>query len=429
MRTVRVWWRLLPHLVCLSLLGWFGFQACLRVAAIAAPANAFVALFIVSAGLLSVLAATVACLAIAGRLLHMEELSPEVRVTQPVLQQVAVTILPFLGIYAVFNTVQRAADRLVTNAVLVNGLGSDGLTDKLNPLSSLENGVELVVIVVVAYLVRRGLDLLHERTGIGALGLGAAFIEGFFMLLVILSGSKLLATGWSWLGDRAVAGWLQVPWDGLRAVGDLIRIDLPQIVADAWTFVVETAWPAVVTAVGAPVLWLAVAALVYGTGVLSLAELWRKGRPLTAAVPLTRRQQRRAHLAEARLATGSGRGRRLGLELSEAFLGDVDDKYLPTLQSLRLILKAGVPTLSSLIVLYAVTQVLGDLVEAGFVLAIGGRPLTAWLGLEVVAGALRVAVVEPLRVSLLAVTFGVCLERFRAQAGAAAPLPAAEERA
>ena len=41
---------------------------------------------------------------------------------------------------------------------------------------------------------------------------------------------------------------------------------------------------------------------------------------------------------------GSGRA---AVELKEAFLGDIDDKYLPTFHSLRLVLRAGVVFLGS----------------------------------------------------------------------------------
>lgn len=422
--TVRVWWRLLPKLAAIYLLGWFGYQVSYRASAFVAPHQAFVALFIVSAGLICILTSTIVCLTVIGRELHLERIAPEVRVEQPLFEQLAVTILPFLGIYAVFNYVQAAAENLVLNSIVVNGLGSDGLLASLNPLSSLNNGMVLVAVVVGAYLLRRGLDVAHERTGIRLLGLGAALIEGFFMLLVILGGTRLITRASWWLSDRAFWGWFEPAGNGLHALGEMLHVDLPAIVLSGWYFVVDVAWPASVAAVGEPILWLAVAALVYGTGVLSLAELWRKGRPLRSSVPLTRAQARQAHLAEVQMAGSRGRARRVGLEISEALFGDLDDKYLPTIQSLMLIVRSGVAFLGSFIVLYAVVRTLADGIDYLFALVIGGQTFEAWVGIEPVAEMITVAITEPIRLVLLAVTYQLALERFRSRASVRLPAPA-----
>ncbi len=423
--TLRVWWRLLPKILAIYATGWFGYQISLFAAAFVAPMQAFVALFMVSAGLIALLTATVVCLTVIGRELRLELISSEVRVGQPLFEQLAVTILPFLGIYAVFNTVQKAADRLVLNAIVLNGLGDDGLLAELNPLHGLNNGLVLLAVVIGAYIVRRGLDIAHDRTGFRVLGLGAAFIEGFFMLLVILSGSRLIAAASTWLSSRQFMAWFEVPARGLRGLGDMLHVDLPGIVLDGWTWMTSVGWPAVVKAVGEPVLWLAVAALIYGTGVLSLAELWRKGKPLRSTVPLSRSMARRNHLAEVRMSGSRGRVRRLGIEMSEAFFGDIDDKYLPTLQSLLLILKSGLAFLGSFIVVYAVVTFLANAISYALVQLIGGQTFEAWVGYDTVVEFIRVAITEPLRLCLLAVTFQLALKHFRGQASddtvAAAP--------
>lgn len=66
-----------------------------------------------------------------------------------------------------------------------------------------------------------------------------------------------------------------------------------------------------------PMLWLALASLVYGSQVLSAADLWRRGRPLTVGA--------------GRSAVRIGdRERGVALGFQDAFFGDLNDKYLPT---------------------------------------------------------------------------------------------------
>lgn len=411
-----MWWRLLPRLIAIYATGWFGYQLSLRVGAMVSETNAFVALFVVSAGFVSILAGTVICLTIIGRELHVERVVPAARVHEPVSRQLAVTILPFMGIYAAFDMIQKAADRLVTYALLIKGFSDQSLVASLNPMRSFDSGLIIAAVVIGAYVVRRVVDLLHEKTGLRALGLLAALFEGFFMLMLILSGQRLVTQAQFWLEDRQFNEWLQVPMNGVRQIGDWINIDLPQIMTSAWTWLWETGWPVVLKAVGEPILWLAVAALVFGTGVLSFAELWRKGKPVGSALPLTRRQQRKVHLAEARLAGTKGRSRRIGLEIQEAFFGDIDDKYLPTFQSLRLVVKAGLTLLGSFLVLYALLDFGADLLARGIEYLVGGQPLIVWVGVEMVSALIVAVIHEPLRLVLLAVTFRLALDRYHAGA-------------
>ena len=61
--------------------------------------------------------------------------------------------------------------------------------------------------------------------------------------------------------------------------------------------------------------------------------------------------------SDSRRARGRGRRPRASAgprpEVQEAFLGDIDDKYLPTFHSLRLVLRAGVVFLGSYVLVYS----------------------------------------------------------------------------
>ena len=60
--------------------------------------------------------------------------------------------------------------------------------------------------------------------------------------------------------------------------------------------------------VGQPIIWLAVAALVFGSQVLSLAELWRKGQPYLEKVPGSTAFASHAEAAPCAAAAAAARG-------------------------------------------------------------------------------------------------------------------------
>ena len=176
-----------------------------------------------------------------------------------------------------------------------------------------------------------------------------------------------------------------------------------------------------------PLLWLAVAALVYGSRVLSLAELWRRGQPYAARVPGASVFARYAEKRALRRVGPPPRGVRLAADQTrQAFFGDLDDKYLPTFHSLRLVLRAGVLFLGSYILAYALVLIAQNYFETLLHWIVGGRDYVFWVRWEPAVAVLTEAPFETLRLCLLAVAFRRCLELFsqRVEAAAATPPPA-----
>ena len=148
--------------------------------------------------------------------------------------------------------------------------------------------------------------------------------------------------------------WLATIKDAIADALAVLAIDLPAILDRLGDFFSDQVWPLFLEVLAQPLLWLAVAALVFGSRVLSLAELWRKGQPYAAAGA---RRQRLRPLRRKRALRRVGpppRGVRLAAaQIRQAFFGDLDDKYLPTFHSLRLVLRAGVVFLGSYVLVYS----------------------------------------------------------------------------
>ncbi len=420
--TGRVWWRLLPQVLTLYLLGWLGSELALKLAAVAADLSAWLALAIFSFGFLSRLIAIVLILRLAGRELGIRDLIPESERAADdrdtsITHLLAVTLLPFLGIYAAFGEVQKSADNLANEQFSRNGIfGDNSILGVLNNAAT-EHRVRLLLILIGIYLVRRLVDDLHERTGRRWLGLLVALIESFFILVVIMGGIRVWQEVKLWLEDRAFIGW----WASL--VGDLarffalFRINLPHVLIVVGAFFWEHVWPTFWQVLSQPIIWLAVAALIYGSQVLSVAELWRKGRPVGDRLPMVATFAKHADKVAARRIGPPPVGmQRFAGEVRQVFLGDIDDKYLPTFHSLRLVLRAGTVFLGALVLVYALQDILRNLIDDLLNLITGGHLVDFWIVTQPLFGLIPDLVVEPLRICLLAVAFRRCLELFRIRA-------------
>jgi hypothetical protein len=207
----------------------------------------------------------------------------------------------------------------------------------------------------------------------------------------------------------------------------IFKIDLPEILTRIWAFISGTAWPVLVDVIAQPMLWLAVAALVFGSRVLSLAEVWRKGQPYAERIPgataFARYREKRAFRRIGPPPTGV---RLAAARIQEAFLGDIDDKYLPTLHALRLVLRAGPIFLGSYIFVYNLVIILGNYLDRSINWLFGGHEAQFWVRWEPVFALLQDALVEPVRLCLLAVAFRRCLELFAQRSSVSGPIEVAE---
>lgn len=417
--TGRVWWRLLPQLLTVYLLGWLGSELAQRLAIQAGERNSWVGLAIFSFSFLAQLVAIVVMLQLVGQELGVRQLIPETELVDDdrdssLTRLISITLLPFLGIYAVFGDVSERAAQLAYEQLFRNGLLSDApsVLGTLND-AAVQHPWWLLAGLVAIYLVRRGLDVLHERTGVRAFGLAVALVEAFFMLVVIMGGVRVWQAARLWLGDRAFMGWLDSLWQSILSALSVISIQLPELVTRPVVFLAGEVWPLVLEALVQPVIWLSVAALVFGTQVLSLAEVWRKGEPYLAKVPgstvfASHAERRRA---KGKLPPPAGVGRAAS-ELKEAFLGDIDDKYLPTFHSLRLVLRAGVLFLGSYVAVYSAIVMARNGLEMLINHLFAGQPIAFWYAYGTSLGLTPDVLFEPLRICLLAVAFRRCLELF-----------------
>ena len=224
-----------------------------------------------------------------------------------------------------------------------------------------------------------------------------------------------------WLRQRAFVQWLS-------SIGDAIaeRPGLPRHRPAARARAARRAlfrdqvWPIFLEVLTQPLLWLAVAALVYGSPVLSLAELWRRGQPYATRVPgasvFARYAERRA-LRQVGPRPRRTPGRcRTGRPSSATW----------TTSTCRLSTRCDwccgrVLFLGSYILAYALVLIAQNYFETLLNWIVGGQGYVFWVRLEPAFAVLTEAPFETLRLCLLAVPFRRCLELFHQRVEAAAP--------
>ncbi len=406
-QTLRVWLRVLPKVLIAWVSGWLIYQMALSLTAPIQDDHPWLTIVIFSIGLVCQLAGIIIGIRLAGEPAGLWDRLPaqaaRIGRDEPLLKVVSLALLPFVGVYSVFNGINEA-----TYLLYIYGARESSVVFKpqtattiLDPQTAQQRLV-IGAVLLGCYLLRRGLEATADRTGRWFFGLLGALVEGFFSVVLIFGGSRMLGDLGDWIRSRAFYGWVM---DFGARIADWLaslHLAIPEFIGSSYRFVTGTLWPLVSEAMLAPLLWLAVAGLVFGTYTLSIADLWEEGRDKGISGPLGRINKRISALGQRGQQASAG-SRAVTLEFIEAFVGDLEDRIIPFVQSLRHVLRIGWPFVGAYVLLYSVVAAIEP---STYLLAreiIGGNLFHVWFKIlppiEMLGGMLG----EPLRVSLLAV--------------------------
>lgn len=202
-----------------------------------------------------------------------------------------------------------------------------------------------LVLAGIAGLLALALRPLLRRRSVGAamVRLGLKSITVLAGFLGIKGGLAVVTV---WLMGRRVWQWGEIVWRGfLDALPDwrIWRdLALPDVVVEASRYFWNSIVSGLIESVALPLLWLALAATVFG---------WHDFRH---GVRATGREQAMLD-ASRRLVRGSGLGPG---QLAQRWVINQAEDYLPTLQALRLILRAGIRFAGAFVVVMAVVSTL-----------------------------------------------------------------------
>jgi len=289
------------------------------------------------------------------------------------------SIIPFFALYTLvgelsvdFNDYARSAFKY--------SLGSEGgvLDVGDSPL--------VVTVVIVAFALRMLLKKFGPRLP-KWMALLEIYLEATWVFVALTGISAVLGTFLDWIENRQLVFWFNEARDAVLGIWEPIR-----------TVLDNTEWviPAIAQLVLLPLAWLLIAGVIY-TRSLSTAVEERlvsvkiEARLRTRVAKLPRRLQNQLHL----------------------FSDEWDDIGGPVAMGGRMIVRSGVLNLTIFVVAYGTLFAGGQWLTRGVFTVVGaGEPAfwTVWIPLVTVGVS---AVVEPLRIALLAVAFDFALGRWR----------------
>lgn len=310
-------------------------------------------------------------------------------------RSLAVALLPFFAYYTTWG--------------LLDGVRRDFQMGYADNYSFAENAVKspkdilnqpyLWLALVIAWAIR-AFALRRAKQNDGRIGwsLLATACEAYWVFVGARAITQAIGLGKDWWRDRAAHQWLMAWWEDPRALFHLLA-PLKQALAPAWDLA-ATVFAGFVT----PMVWLAIAAIIYGMDM-------RRSHKLDAAD---------THFSRlgARYSALPLLVRKMAGKASEGWTS----KGVPIVNSLRLVLRAGLPALVVLCVCYQLLDLVDSYALRALATLVGPHDIMWWntvggpLGL--LAGtpsAIRPALLtEIVRIALLAATCDCAIARLQA---------------
>ncbi|MFI6579134.1 hypothetical protein ACIBFB_25390 [Nocardiopsis sp. NPDC050513] len=304
-----------------------------------------------------------------------------------VVDGVVLAILPFLLFYSAWGLIGEEFENYSVGLLNEGGVDAFAAPHQVDAL-----GLPLVV-ALAAWALRRASERFYRSTGNGVLGLLTALFEAVWLFMFVFSIGVALERAQAWIMSRAAWAALQ---DTLgRTVGGAAGVFGASPDLDAYAALVAllaSLWLMVKSGLLAPLLWLAIAAVVYRAEIGDDATMF---------------EPRRAHPRRTVARAG-------GLVRKVSRAGGVRGvaRYTPFVNALRFVLTVGPVFYLSFALLYALVEVgFSRLHRLVFELVGPGDFLADWWvwlePIDFLVGAAR----EVVRVCLLAAAFEIALRK------------------
>jgi len=408
LRLVAARW---PVLLAWYLAGWLGRYLLIEVAATFGATNALVGLLIMPLAVLARLASFI------GMFLVLRSAMPSFsdlkerglddvdRTTGPrgrasrVYDIFLVSILPFFAFYAAWQFLGQDTIAYATSALgKINPFAEDyepgGAVFDLR--FDWVSGTVIVLAFSGRYLIKKHQARLPKWAPIVAVYLEAVWV---YLTVFLISSSRAEVEGW--ISSRAAVEW----YSGLRA--DIASAIAP--IGWAWSGI---EW--IVAEAGGllllPLAWLALAGIVYG-------------RALAAEPVALRPRGRYYDSARSRYAALPTAVTRRFTDIGSDFLG----RFRPLGNALVLIWRAGVVPMGIFVLAYTLLEAATDWGFIAAVQLIGAHDLQSWwMNVDKVLGFGIDALIEPLRICLIAAGYDFCLRKLEERRESAAAVVADE---
>ncbi|GAA1564284.1 hypothetical protein GCM10009789_16960 [Kribbella sancticallisti] len=414
--TFRLWWRNLLPLVTWFLAGYVGFRASIIGAIwLSEHQHSSLGVGVFSAGVLIQIAAYVGMIRTCATSLYRwrdaasnkaEETSDPTQ--QGLMELLAVTLLPLVAVWSAWGFLDDRVSELSVSNLVQRG------TQPGSSFFELGNNAWRAYLpaIVILLVLRRVVEAVDDRWPSRPGKFIQVWAEAFFLLLTVVVTPYAVADLKNWFQDRTI-WYVSVDWwEGLKDFFAGINVPIPAGIEFLWGFFWESLWPLFKLGVAEPLTWLAITTVVFGHRVLSSGGVFR-GTRLERRLGAQPVEQ--AEAKPNRLVNLTNRAPNL-------VLGGIREKFYPTLNAFRLLVRVG-PVFLGVVCMVYTFWVLSD--EWAFITLqrLIGDHGERWglMNHEIATGA-RDVVFETLRIALLAAAFDLCIsvgaER-RAEAAAA----------
>lgn len=287
------------------------------------------------------------------------------------LEALSTSILPFLIVFATWGMLHDDWVGYSLAQLEQRGDSEVPLFVQLGPVT--------IAVVVVAFVLRFLLNKYRERLPrwFGFIG---AYLEAVWLFIAVDVLSQLFGLVSGWVETRRVVVWFNGVIDSARELFAPIGW-----IADGLGWILAQAG----TVLGLPLAWLTLAGIVYAVTTV-------RRTPHERMLALGRRWARLPRVVRKRLAE---------------FASDLAGRWVPIATSVRLLWAGGIITIGLFVLAYAVLDTSTLWLRFGIDRLIGPHELAWWFGSDAVIGLAIDAVVEPLRISLIAAAWGYFLLR------------------
>ena len=312
--------------------------------------------------------------------------------------EIASAILPFLIFYGAWGLF---TDEVRTWGVhVLNQSVGEGIT----VLSVLGTAAGLpLAIAIGSWAVRAVLEFRYNRRGGRLLGVLVALFEANWMFFAVISVSTVIGQGVDWLTGRvawvatreAVGGLVEsmVRWTGGWTEGWLPASPLV-LAGDAWQWLTAQFGADVADGLLLPLLWLTIAAVVFGEQMDADDRIVADSR-LARADTMFRNLPRQAQL------------------VADVITREVRDKWTPTVNGFRFVLRAGPLFYLTFCLLYVLVEAATGWAFIGVTHLVGAHPWDWWFPRLAPLEFAEQGVRDILHIALLAAAFETCRRRAR----------------
>lgn len=391
-----------PRLLAWFLLGWGLRLAALRLAAEVGVHSALLGMLILPLAVLARLGSYIAMFLSLRDGLALDRLQPAddaaaKSVPSHAGEAFAAAVLPFFTLYTAVKFLEQDFEQYARWVLArVNVFSPDVRTGDPTDIGS---GWLVLFIAATAFLLRFLLKRRAERLPWWT-SVATVYLEALWVLLAVPKVWQALVHGLpQWLSRRRANTWLHGLWDAMLAHAG------PLATALHWCGATIVA---LVPVVAMPIGWLTVAAVIYS-------------RSLDDDDPAARAR------VVGRLRRGE-RMRKRWVRLhpvvrsrSRELIADLMARVQPLIDAVRMMARVGLAPMSVYVLAYAVVAAAPSWLFWMITRVVGPHPLPWWRVVDEPIDLLCQAVVEPVRIVLVAAAFAFCAHRFARAESAAGP--------